>query len=373
MENELVSPSIVKYNDIGKSEIMFQLSKQPGKVFPFYPPTEVIPAQSEILFIPEKLDDKGNKTGEADMENATNRLIAYVPGMRSIFVDEWSDKEKDNLKKLESIKFTNGFKTVSVREVTLLFYLRTAGYCKSNDSTRISPSVLYREVNYEAEAKKVVDLDNKLINAQYFVNNNPIDEVRAYAEALCKTQGEVEEIRSQGENTVRYKLKDLARTSPELFVSGLSDPIMKNKLFIVRALQKDIIGCDSKDTEMYWTNSNEVFIQAPSGMSVIPYFAELSSKNEKYGKLLDSIKLMIDNNVKAPEKLDWISTFINQAISEGGLIKSNNWYLVPGEDEDAEPLMKFNGTNKLRAAIESGKDNIMGMISLSMKRQSEQA
>ena len=362
----IARPSIRKYNDLGKTEIMFQLSKQPGQSFPFYPPTEIVPAQSEVLFIPEKLDSKGQPTGEGDMDKATNRLIAYLPGMRSIYVDEWSDKEKENLKKLKSIKFINGFKTISTREKTLLEYLRTAGYNQANNATRIGSTTIYREVSYEDEAKKVVDKDNKMINAQYFVNNNPIDEVRAYAEVLCKTQAEVESVRTAGENTVRYNLKELAKTNPELFISGLTDPAMKNRLFIVRALQRDIIGIDDKETELFWNTNKEVFVQAPSGMSVIHYFADLSSKNDKYGKMVESIKELLNEEPKK-EKSDWVTVFIENAIEKGAIITSGNWHLIPGETEDDEPILKYNGINKLRDAIKGSKDNIMEIVNNKME------
>lgn len=369
MEETIVMPTVRKYNDIGKTEIMFQLSKAPGKAFPFYPPTETIPAQSEILFIPEKLDANGKGTGEGDMEKAYNRLIAYIPGMRSIYVDEWSDKEKEKLKELKSIKFIIGFKTISTRERTLLAYLRMAGYNQANEDTRISPAVLYKEVDYEAEAKKVVEHDNKLINAQYFVNNNPIDEVRAYAEALCKTQGEVESVRKQDEYTVRYKLREIARTTPDVFTKGLTDPVMKNRLFIVRALQKGIIKCNEKDTELSWANNGKVFIEAPSGMTVIPYFAELSSKNDKYKEMLESVKALLNENKteEGTEVLDWVDVFIKQAVKASALVQSANWYLVPGATDEDEPAFKYNGHKKLRAAIESNEDNIMAVISIKMK------
>ena len=120
----LPTPTSVK-DIVGKDKIQFQLSREPGKTFPGYPPTEIIPMQCEILFIPEKLDAKGNGTGVGDMEAAHNRHIAYVPGMRSIFVDEWSDAEKERLRKregMEGIKFMIGFKTVSTQERNLLLY-----------------------------------------------------------------------------------------------------------------------------------------------------------------------------------------------------------------------------------------------------------
>jgi hypothetical protein len=372
METQVVMPSIRKYDDIGKTSITFQLSKSPGKSFPFYPPTEMIPAQAEILFIPEKKDSKGNTTGEGDMENATNRLIAYLPGMRSIYVDEWSEKEKEAIKeRIKSIKFTNGFKGVSTREKTLLEYLRVAGYNEANNDTRIGSGVLYKEVDYEAEAKKVNKLKDATIQAQYFVLNEPIGEVRAYAEALCKTQSEVEEVKTLGEQMLRYKLRDKAVKNPELFVKGLTDPTMRNRMVIAKALQKDIIGTDDKDSLIFWGSNDETFIVAPSGMQVIPYFADISTKNEKYGKIIESLKEQLNEKEEGKEApLDWIDTFIKQALNSEALVKSNNWFLVPGEDEE-EPIMKFNGMKKLRKAVESNEENIMGTLTLKIKANEE--
>ncbi len=370
----LVLPSIRSAKaDIGKKSILFQLSKAPGKVFPWYPPTEMIPAQSEILFIPEKLDENGKGLGIGDMENAEQRHIAYVQGMRSIFVDEWSDNDKDKLtSKIKSIKIINGFKSISTRDKNLLLYFRLAGYNKDNADTRLSPAVLYREVDYEAEAKKVVDLDNKKIQAQYFVNNGEISEVRAYAEALCKTQAEVHDVRTQGEHTVRYKLKELAKSSPELFVSGLTDPIMRNRLVIVRALQKDIICLSDDNKELSWANGDKVFVTAPDGMDAIAFFSEISHKNKEYTKILEAIKLLIDEkDGKVEEKLDWIDTFIKQAINVEALKQVNNWYMIPGETEDDEAILKYNGVKKLRAAIEKGEDNIMPILSMKIQELSD--
>jgi hypothetical protein len=334
-------------SDMGSASITIKSSKRPSNRFPFYPPTEIIPGECEILHE----DENGNKT---------TRLIRYVSGMKSVFVDEWSDKERSL--KPKKIKLTNGFKQISTRDQNLYNFVKLSGYNSANDDSRMpGTSVLYEVLDYEQKAKEAVTQRNRTIEAEHFVANAPLEDVRSYALALCKSKSEADSLAKDTEFTVRHRLMAVAKSNPETFIDGLQSKALKNKIIIHKALQEGIILLTPDSSAMFFDGGEE-FVKAPSGMSVIDWFADLSIKNADYTSILDSIKEKVSTPEKSKENTSWEDQLLEKALKSGSIVKSNNWYAVVNKDDEENPLMKFNGKTAVLKAIGQNKDFILTHI-----------
>jgi hypothetical protein len=329
--------------------ITIKSAKRPGQRYPFYPPTEIIPGECEILWE----DEHGNKT---------TRLIRYVSGMKSIFVDEWSEKEREI--KPKKIKLTNGFKQIDKRDANLYNFIIYSGYNKANTETKLpDTAALYEVLDYEQKAREAVEKESKIIEAENFVANGNIEDVRAYALALCKTKAEAESIARESEFTIRHKMMFVAKKNPDTFVSGFQSKALKNKIIIHKALQEGVIKLTTDSKSMYFANSESEFVTAPSGMSVIEWFADLALKNEDHADNLEKIKMAISKPSDAEEKnVPWEKQILNKAIDSGKVVKTNNWYAVPDPEDDENPLMKFNGVKAIVKAITTNQDNILSYL-----------
>lgn len=348
-----------KPSDSKKTSITFKLTQNPGNRYPFYPPSALIPAEDEIMYYSTKEEiEKG-------WAESFVRTIKYIPGMKGIYVDQWGEKERE--KRAKQIKFRIGFRSVSIKDRNQLDFLRASGRNKANESTNIGSAVLYEEVDYEAAAKTAVEKDNKMINAKYFINNASIDDVKAFAQALCNSKAEVNELYSKSEYEIRLGLKHLAETKPELFEDGVNNPIFKNKVFIVQAVQSGIIEVNDAEGTISWASNGNEIVAAPKGMEVVPYFADIASKNEKYTDLLDSIKDLLNvkkESIKSESKKSWQEEMIDEAVELGILTVNGKWYKILDNDgtEDPIALVSVNGKNNLIDALTKNDSNILGLI-----------
>ena len=336
----------------------FQTTKPENKRWPYFNPTELLPSECEVSFTPKE-------KGIPQPEKAYTRVAKYLPGMKSIWKDEWSDI--DQAKRGAKLKLSYGFMEVDTKNKNLLDYMRTAGYNKANTETNIDSTVLWSEVNYEHDAKKIVEDDRKMDAARHFVLNAPIDDVRAVALALATTKARISEIHKQDEYTLRYSLRGAAQSNPEAFVGNLKDGTSKNKIIIIKALQAKIINVDEEEGCISWSANDEIFVDAAQGTDPIDYFAELSANNDTYKSLLNSIKDLLnvsdDKKVKEEKPKDLVDMMIDSALSKGILTESGNWLIVPGKEDDDKPLFKIQGRRKLKVAIADNEDGVRDLLS----------
>ena len=353
--------SNVQSKDIKKKSITFQTTSRMRTRYPFYNPTSLIPSECEVDFIPK------DKDGKPDPESAYTRVARYLPGMKSIWEDEWS--ELDVKKRGRKIKLTYGFIDVKTNDRNLLEYLRVAAYNEANGDTNINSSVLYREIDHEFDAEKAIKKERVLDAAKSFVLNGDINEVRAIALALAQTKGQMDSIHSMDEFTLRNSLRGAAQTNPDAFVGQLKDGKAKNKVAIIKALQKGVIKVDDVEGVISWGSNDQIIIEAIPGMEPIEYFAELSVDNEEYRNLLDNVKELskskdVKAKVEAAPELEWYEKLAKDSIDKGILIEKNaSWFVIPGKTEDDEVLFKAQGKKKLYAAIQANKNNVIALLS----------
>jgi hypothetical protein len=329
----------------GDGSVTIKTTKKPGKSFPYYPPTENIPGSCEISFE----DEKGDRVV---------RKIQYSPGMKSIFVDEWTDKEKEARPK--RIKLTNGFYIAPRRDTNLIKYLELCGYNAGNDSSRMpDTSALFEIIDYEQKAKEANEEEDKKIQALYFANHAPLEDVRAFALATSKTRAEAEGIMKKTEQLLRYSLRDVAKRTPEMFVEALQSSALKNKIMIHKAL-------DAKTIELRGENSlawagGDVIISSPQGMNVIDWFADLSEKKEEFKDALNDIKItLIDNVEEKVESKSWEEQLLESALANEKIERVASFYTIT--DKDDEVVLKEKGKVAILKAIKTNKENILSYI-----------
>ena len=338
----------------------FQTVKPQNERWPYFNPVELIPSACEVSFIP-------TENGIPQPDKAYTRVAKYLPGMKSIWKDEWSDL--DQVKKPAKLKLDYGFMAVDTRNKNLLDYMRLAGYNAANTETNINSAVLWKEVNYEYSAKEVIIETRNKDAARNFVLNAPINDVRAVALSLAKTKSRITEIHNQDEYTLRSSLLGTAQESPDAFTGNLKDGVSKNKLFIIKALQSKIIDVDEEEGCILWSKNNEVIVDAATGTDPIDYFSELAVSNDKYKGLLSSIKELLnvstDKSEKAKEEKpkDITDMLIDLALSKGILTESGNWLIIPGKEDGDKPLFKIQGRRKLKVAIADNEDGVRDLLS----------
>ncbi len=93
--------SNVRNSDLKKTSVTFQTTSRPRDRYPYYNPTSLIPSECEVSFIPK------DANGVPQPDKAYTRVARYMPGMKSIWQDEWSDIDAE--KRGKKLKLSFGF------------------------------------------------------------------------------------------------------------------------------------------------------------------------------------------------------------------------------------------------------------------------
>ena len=173
--------------------------------------------------------------------------------------------------------------------------------------------------------------------------------------------------------SLRQYMTGPAKNNPKDFLGKMKDGKMKNKVFIVQALQKGIIAMDEDRRIMNWTSGGEIFLEAPSGMDPMDYFAELAVDNDEYRNLLGNIKVRLNklknvSDTNSKDKKTWIDILIEDSLECGTLIQKGHWYIVPDKSNpEGEAKISMNGKRELARTIRDNDDNIIALLSAGLK------
>jgi hypothetical protein len=272
-----------------------------------------------------------------DPETDTNRIIRYVPGEKSIYLDEQTNQD---LGKKYYIQFINGFLYVSPMEKTLLEFIQKCNFNEACEYRMPGKEVLFRKQNHTNTARKLMTDDRQIMKAKAAAYDMPIEELVAYARVLnINVDRDPEEI--------RYHMSVIAGEDPDTFLQGLSNPSTKRKHWVLAAIDRGVITLDRNTRKIKWSNGQAI-CTAPYGIDPIDHFVDLTFEaegEEVYSHLKKLVDPKVEDNQEreAPkmdpyegpgldvEKLGTLDLFEN-CVKYGVLGKNGNWYVYDGEN-----------------------------------------
>lgn len=303
---------------------------QPSIEGRFYNNSTIIPCIDEIY----------------DEETESNRVIRYLPGERSIFVDEQDNKD---LTKRVQITFNNGQLIVDKRQVTLLKFLRACNGNVTNPNRMKDSRKVFQEYIPGEGAKDLIAEDKEIIDAKQAVYNLGIDDLIAYARVLG-----VDVKRDPAE--IRYHLSILAEDNPKQFMTGLRNPAVKREHYLHQAVDAGLIVVVRDENSVRWLSSKEIIVQAPAGIDPLTYMAEWTF--DKGEKVYEHIRELL-----APKKKSTIDVDIVDEEPKPDFVGMPTDELYDMCKEAGVIVMKAGGLANFKGRkIAQGKDKSVAFI-----------
>lgn len=199
-----------------------------------------------------------------DADSGMMRAIRYVPGQKSIFVDE-QDK---GVKVKSPIVFTKGFLIVDFTNPMLKKYLEMCNRNASNPNRQSNSAPSFKFNDTEAQAKKQLENSRLELDAVTTALNLPLDKLIGYAKVLGVNVGKSTE-------EIRYDMKVLAERDPAGFIAGLDNPLTDIKQLILRAKDHKILVIKTDSACWNVNGSHQTIVNTPLGVDTIAHLAEV--------------------------------------------------------------------------------------------------
>lgn len=221
-----------------------------GGVPQHFPPLVVIPATDTIL------------------HSGRRRNIKYVPGAKTIFVEDMTPEEKANTTNY-AFKFVKGIKVVEGYDSNLLDYFMHTNWNTGNPDKITTKPFEFFLVDREAFFKKSTDHSKVLNQARTWCDTAPSQEIINYALPLMG----VEWVNTKDVHEIRFNLKHLAEQNPEKFIKDKDSASTKRKGVVLQAiLKKVLIANPSAGTVSWSSNLGEALSLAPIGIDTVDHF-----------------------------------------------------------------------------------------------------
>lgn len=309
-----------------------------------------------------------------DAEKGIQRVIRYIPGEKSIYMDEQTSDEKIP-KKPYYLEFIDGDKRIDGKQTLLIKYLMTTNKNGSNLERDKTAKIKFFTVDPGQGLQSVMDADEMLSEAQHFCYKGDWDEVAAYA-MVCGIPLDSDP------REIRYALRLRATADPKKFMDGLKSPKMKRKYFTMEALKMGIIEKNMSTNTINWKAGNAI-TQAPMGKDLVDDFvdATFTPNGEKVWdaimgmmrpeKKVPSIKTELQNTPSEPEMNqiasdlkpvipqvivadvsdEDLSRYIESGVTKGVIIFSKPfWYKYNEKNHKLPDLMMELKTNPVLLA-----------------------
>jgi hypothetical protein len=257
-----------------KAHYIFKLVKEnvePSVQGVIYPRSRTIVALDEVY----------------DEETSENRIIRYLPGETSIFLDEQTDQDLRKRRPHE-ITFVNGSLVVDKRQATLLKFIQACNFFKGNTNRMPGKEIIFEEYAPEVTAKSAMEDDMKIANAKAMVYGMELKELISYARIL-----DVDINRPV--DSIRWDMASIAGDDPNWFIENKNSPNTTRMHYLFEAIDMGIIKVTNKDRTVRWANGQAI-VQAP--LSVEPLDALVDLTFEKDG---EAIYEAIINKIRIPE------------------------------------------------------------------------
>jgi hypothetical protein len=205
-------------------------------------------------------------------EKKEQRVIRYIPGELSIYMDEQSPDDK-NPKKLFRAEFIKGEFTVDGTDTQLLKFMMLCNYNGSNQARNKTKSEIFILLDASIGMKHAMARDKKVDECKKWCYDGDWDEVLAYARALNidTSSGDVEQI--------RYQMRMLVDRDIDRFIAGMNNPGVKRKHYIMEAIDRGYLTVNNANGTVGWT-SGGIITTAPHGKNPIDHFVESTFSKE---------------------------------------------------------------------------------------------
>lgn len=285
----------------------------------FYPPSVNIPVIDVIY----------------DEEKKQQRTIRYIPGEKSIYMDEQS--VKDMPKKRSEILFYDGWKTVHEQEKLLLDYLRACNFNQGNKSRMPGTTVIFKEFAPHIDKQILLDKEEVEIKARASVINMPFEDIKQLAKAMgLSTDREVAEI--------KHDLLVRAKNDPAKFLKQMGSKNMKQRWAIIEAIECNILTHNKQNATISWTGGGVIF-QGAIGTDIIEDFAEYTQNTEDGKNIFSRVQKLYEKLGEKNYESLTADEIIEKCISANIITKKGNFHFYGGEKLAV-------GVNTIRAKIE---------------------
>lgn len=320
------------------------------------------------------LDESGNP------RSFKTRQIRYLPGERSIYVDEQSTPfYNDKMKVIQGrpIKAVDRVMVVSGTEVNKVEFLMKTNANGSNPNRDSRRAILFRLNDPESQAKKALENDEARINAQYRILHMPIEQLKPLMITLAKSTAEIQKISIMEINELRYMARSIADKDPKKFLESMSTDGNEYRFIINSGIANGVIKIIDATNSIIWHDGG-ILIQAPHGLNPTEHLVTMAKNDTKMadavreiGKrgnttlpnvapIKESASLKPVFGEKGEEKQDWLDKWIYSMVKEDKITMRGPQYYPYAENKEihfthkplkewlkANNLEKFNELNAL--------------------------
>ncbi len=311
------------------------------------------PAQVDIPSTDRVKDAKGNV-----------RNIRYLPGAKTIFVDEMTEEEKKNTAE-PYIKIVNGQVVAPGYDRCLVNYLFASNWNKNAVGKMTDKPDEYFLVDREAHFSAIINQDSKRQEAKNWCNTAPIDDIVNYALILYGSEFVFNSNKSPSE--LRFNLNSTAALNPTKFMTDKDTDATYRRGIVIKAVHTGVLVKNIQTNSVAWSNNpNNPFSVAPIGMDPIMHcvtatftpdgeviFAEILRRLKPQVKaaMVASAKNTIIEGEPEEEEGDekkgvmqW-EEFIDELVSKDAVKEGGTWFFF-GEE-------KWNGRKTFKKAMKT--------------------
>jgi hypothetical protein len=202
-----------------------------------------------------------------DEKTKMQRTIRYIPGEKSIYVDEQTpDNEKSAPKKMVHAEFVKGEFTVEGYNTTLIDFMMKSNFNGSNPNRIAGKRLLYRLLDTSLGMKLMMDKDKKVDEAKHWCYTGDWDQVAAYAQALGLNMGD-------DPSQIRFHMRQLVDKDVEKFTEGMNNAGVRRKYFILQAIEQGHLTVNNNDGTVSWASGGTI-TTSPAGKNPVDHFVD---------------------------------------------------------------------------------------------------
>ena len=223
-----------------------------------------------------------------DEKEDVNRIIRYLPGEQSIYLDEQTDQDLKK-RRPQEIVFMNGSLIVDKRQATLLKFIQACNFFEGNSNRMPNKEVIFREHAPEVTAKSAMQEDMNISNAKSMVYAMDLKELISYARVLDIDINRPIDL-------IRWDMSAVASNDPNWFLENKNSPSTTRMHYLFEALDLEIIKVTTADRTVRWSNGQAI-VQSPIGIDPLDALVDLTF--EKDGEIIYET---IINKIRIPEQ-----------------------------------------------------------------------